>query len=263
MGWAGPRGYTPTLLQHRLPLHHPSPPSVPPQSPAPLSPAVPWKSEMAFPALPRRRVVVSMGLEDLFREERPLDLSDLAAALWAEPRELESAECDDFCDGLHVYPLGPCACGGLRKMRALHRPQIVATRIQALWRGYATRKKTAQMKADIDALMPHWAHFNEKYETYAIAQNLVEELKKDDPTWDATQTPYYIWMRDVGLPWLHGAEHYMRIRGWTRPQTKLNTPVLKELLVMVMMHCGFEEKDAWAIFSVVGSFKVPEEWERD
>jgi hypothetical protein len=188
-----------------------------------------------------------MGLEDLFREARPLSLRDVAVALWAEPHSLAEEQA-----------LGHSAYEILREMRALHRPRIAVTRIQALWRGYQARKSIQEKKADEISpfLLPMWRHYDEKYQMYVVCQNLLVELKKDDPTWDATQSPYYLWMLEVGGPRIEDAEKFLFARGWVRPENELNVPLLKELLTGVMMHCGFEEKDARAILSVVATFKT-------
>jgi hypothetical protein len=142
-------------------------------------------------------------------------------------------------------------------MRALNRPKIAATRIQALWRGYVGRQMVAEKKKrEIAMLEDHWRHYDAKYRSYVVAQNLLVELKKNDPTWDPTQTIYYRWMLEEGGPWIEEAEHEMMKRGWVRPETELNVPILKELLVGVMQHCGFEEEDARALLSIVATFRV-------
>jgi hypothetical protein len=198
----------------------------------------PPSSDTDTPDPMARTVYASMGLEDLFRSQKPLDLSDLAAALWSSPRA--SAEHDDFCDGLHVYPLGPCACDQLRKIRALHRPHIAATQIQALWRGYTTRQEVAKRNAaEVKKYTPAWRSLDDQYRMYVFCQTLMGELKKDDPTWDATAEPYYIWMMEHG-PILEEWETFLRRRGWVRPKNKgvLNTHVFKRLINGVLESSG-------------------------
>jgi hypothetical protein len=203
-----------------------------------------------------RTVLFSNGLEDLFHERRPIALADVAGALWAEP--LASAECDDFCDGLHVYPLGPCACGGLRRIRARHRPAILATRIQSVWRGYKTRKEIQERNTEeIAATLPIWRIYDEDYNRSVLCQTFLCELKKDDPTWDATQTRHYKWMLNTGGPFLEECETYMLRRGWVRSQ-KPNIHVRFTLrsLYNVMEECGVNDKDPRALMALVKTFEI-------
>jgi hypothetical protein len=203
-----------------------------------------------------RTVLFSNGLEDLFQERRPIDLADVAGALWADP--LASAECDDFCDGLHVYPLGPCACGGLRRIRARHRPAVMATRIQSLWRGYKTRKTIEERNAEeIEAMLPIWRFYDEDYNRSVLCQTLMVELKRDDPTWDATQTPHYQWMLIIGGPFLEECETYMLRRGWVRPQKQnLHVGLTLTALYQVIADCGFSDRDPKALSALVRTFEI-------
>ncbi len=185
-----------------------------------------------------RTVNASYGLEDLFCTQKAIDLSDVAAALWSAPRV--SAEHEDFCDGLHVYPLGPCACEQLHKIRTLHRPHNAATQIQAIWRGYVARKDLAKRNAEeVRKYTPAWRSLDDQYRMYVFCQTLMAELKKDDPTWDATAEPYYIWMMEHG-PILEEWETFLRRRGWVRPKNKgvLNTHVFKRLIYGVLESSG-------------------------
>lgn len=197
-----------------------------------------------------RTVLFSNGLEDLFQERRPIDLADVAGALWAEP--LASAECDDFCDGLHVYPLGPCACGGLRRIRARHRPAIMATRIQSFWRGYKTRKNIE----DIKRALPVWKLLDADYYCHRLCQTFMVELKKDDPTWDATQTAHYQWMLSGGRT-LERYETFMLERGWVRPQKpNIHVGFILNSLYSVMKDCGVSDKDPNALFALAKTFET-------
>jgi len=217
-------------------------------------------AEPVFPPSSRRSVHVSYGLEDLFNERRPISLSDVAAALWAEPRA--SAQHDDFCDSRPIYPLGPCSCEELRKVRALNRPHIAAERIQALWRGHKTRQDLAKKNAEeIAVVEARWRRYDERYRIYVVCQNLMVEMMKDDTLWDATSTPYYIWMLEMGGPWIDEAEDFMRLRGWIRPQNEVRTHILKNFLVDALMQCGFTETQGRAFVSIVNTFKVPGESE--
>jgi hypothetical protein len=139
-----------------------------------------------------------------------------------------------------------------------------ARQIQALWRGHATRKSLAKKKAEeIAVVEKRWRIYDEKYRIYVVCQTLAVELNKDDALWDASATPWDLWMLEVGGPWLADAEDFLRVRGWRRPQNEVRTALLKRYLVGVFLDQGFSESTANAFLSIVGTFKVPGEWEKD
>jgi hypothetical protein len=149
----------------------------------------------------------------------------------------------------------------------------VIERIQAIWRGRKTRREVAKKNAEeIAATETHWRSYDECYRIYVVCQTLMVELMKDDERrmdllknnvlWDPTETPFYVWMCDVGGPWLAVAEEYMRIRGWRRPAPRPVDPKrLKAYLLDAANQCGVPNTTAEAFLSIAGSFKVPDEWE--
>ena len=102
-----------------------------------------------------------------------------------------------------------------------------ALRVQALWRGYKARKSLAERNAEeLRAVTPLWRTYDEQYKMYAICQTIEAELKKDDAAWDATKTPYYVWMLEHSR-FIDDCETYMRRRGWVRPRkTRFRHPAL-------------------------------------
>jgi hypothetical protein len=163
-----------------------------------------------------------------------------------------------FCGGQWDTATGLCACETLWMIRQRHRPHYMAERIQSLWRGYKIRKELMMKRAEeIAPLETKWRRFDERYRIYVVCQNLMVELKKDDPLWDATATPFYLWMLEVGGPWIADAEHFMYLRGWVRPKNEVRTTILKRFAVDAMTQCGFKESDAWGLLSIVNTFKVP------
>jgi hypothetical protein len=205
---------------------------------------------------------------------RPLSLEDIVVELFAPsaPAFAEPCYCD-ICNGaekLRGVPCGSCGeplwgcaglscvCGILRRIRARHRPAILATRIQSLWRGYKTRKDIAEKNAeDIRAFEPLWRFYDEKYRTYVLCQNLVVALKKSDPSYDVTQTPYYIWMLETGGPWIEEAEEFMRLRGWVRPKsTKVNLGVLRIMCEDIFKHCGLTDQEQRVALGLFDSFTM-------
>jgi hypothetical protein len=119
-----------------------------------------------------------------------------------------------------------------------------AKQIQALWRGYKTRKSLQEHHAQqVREVLPLWRSLDEQYELYVFSQTLMCELKGDDPSWDATKTHYYIWMLEYG-PQIVEWESWMRLRGWQRPK-KRNFNVGKALRFMegVLYSCAIEKDD--------------------
>ena len=114
-----------------------------------------------------------------------------------------------------------------------------ALTIQSLWRGYKTRKELKERNAEeVSAVTPLWRTYDDKYRMYVFCQSLMAELKKDDATWDATKTPYYIWMMEKG-PFLEECETYMLRRGWVRPKKEhLDTVASKGLIQGVLESSG-------------------------
>jgi hypothetical protein len=181
-------------------------------------------------------------LDQLFRARRPISLRDLAVALWAEPYSSAEEEA-----------LGRSAYETLREIRALHRPHMAAERIQSLWRGYSTRKSIQERNAEeIAAAEPIWRIYDEDYNRSVLCQNLLCELKKDDPNWDATQTRHYQWMLKTGGPLLEEYETYMLRRGWVRPQKKnIHVGFTLRALYNTLKECGVSDTDPRALFAIV------------
>jgi len=102
-----------------------------------------------------------------------------------------------------------------------------ASALQALWRGHKARKQLKERNAEeVRAATPLWRTYDEEYKMNAICQTIEAELKKDDPSWDATKTPYYIWMQENSR-FLDTCETYLRRRGWVRPRkTRFRHPTL-------------------------------------
>jgi hypothetical protein len=201
---------------------------------------------------------------------RPLSLDDVVAELFAPQAFAEPCYCD-ICNGaekLRGAPCGSCGepmwgcaglscvCGLLARIRARHRPAILATRIQSLWRGYKTRKDIQEKNdAEVAVIEDHWRHYDEKYRTYVICQNLVVALKKNDPSYDVTQTIYYRWMLEEGGPWIAEAEDFMLQRGWVRPKsTKLNMGVLSILFEGILKHCDLTDEEQQIALALMDSF---------
>lgn len=150
-------------------------------------------------------------------------------------------------------PSEPCVCETLRTIRARHRPHILATRIQSLWRGYKTRKDIQERNAEeVKAVLPIWRIYDEDYNRSVLCQNFLVELKKNDPTWDATQSRHYKWMLNVGGPFLEESETYMRRRGWVRPKKyNLNIRFTVAAIYQVLAECGIRDDDADAFAALV------------
>lgn len=95
-----------------------------------------------------------------------------------------------------------------------------ALRIQSLWRGYKVRKTLAEAKYAQQAAA--WRTRESLDEVYCMcvhSQNLAVELHRMDPTWDATQTPWYIWMLTQGR-YLESVEAFLVKCGWALPPSQ-------------------------------------------
>jgi hypothetical protein len=149
------------------------------------------------------------------------------------------------CGNQHTScPSSPCICETLRSIRARHRPAVMANRIQALWRGYKSRKQLKEQHAkEVRDVTPLWRTFDEQYELYVFCQNMLAELKKDDPTWDATKEHYYIWMMEYG-PVIEEWETWMRRRGWVRPvRRNINVRLTLRFMDGVLQSCRMRNDD--------------------
>lgn len=88
-----------------------------------------------------------------------------------------------------------------------------------------------------------WRKYNEQYKLCVLLQTIFVELKKDDDEWDATQTPYYIWMMENG-PLIVELEDELRLRGWKRPKrTFFNPSLFAQQLNDVLKACGESPQD--------------------
>ena len=128
--------------------------------------------------------------------------------------------------------------------------------VQTLWRGYKTRKDLAAKNAEeVLAYTPIWRSFDDEYRMMVFCQTLMAELKKDDPSWDATQEPYYIWMMEHG-PILEEWETFLRLRGWVRPKNQghLNTVVFKRLIQGVFDSCDLRMGSRKAVMVLYNTF---------
>lgn len=98
----------------------------------------------------------------------------------------------------------------------MHRTDT-AERIQALWRGYKVRKTLEEQKAaEIAAVLPLWKSLDEVYRIFVKCQSYANILNYNNPTWDATESPWYIWMLTQGRH-IESIETYLFERGWVRP----------------------------------------------
>lgn len=171
----------------------------------------------------------------------PLTLADLPAM---------SARMDEQGRCIWAAPMRFCSCGG-ELLAASHdvcsdcwladyrRRYRGAIGLQSLWRGYKTRKDVAERNAEeVAAVTDLWRTYDEQYKAYAICQTIEAELKKDDPTWDATKTPYYVWMLEHSR-FIDECETYMRRRGWVRPKkTRFRYPsVFLKMVKSVLVSC--------------------------
>jgi len=85
---------------------------------------------------------------------------------------------------------------------------------QALWRGYQVRKALR-----LAAVLPLWESLDEAYRLCVLCQNTAIILHCADKSWDATESPWYVWMLTQGR-YLEALEEYMLKRGWARPPEK-------------------------------------------
>jgi hypothetical protein len=132
-----------------------------------------------------------------------------------------------------------CPMESLFSLRNRVERQEAATLVQSLWRGSKTRKDLAIKNAEeVRRYTPIWRSYDEQYRMNVFCQTLMVKLKKDDPSWDATKTPYYTWMMEQG-PVLEEWETFLFQRGWVRPKnTHLNTTVFKRLIQDVLESSG-------------------------
>jgi hypothetical protein len=131
-----------------------------------------------------------------------------------------------------------------------------ASSLQRLWRGYTERKAIQRKKAEEVVLYtPIWRSLDDQYRMYVFCQTLMAELKKDDPTWDATQEPYYIWMMEHG-PILEEWETFLFRRGWVRPKKKglLNVTVFKRLIKGVLDSVGIPQNSQKVTLALYDTF---------
>lgn len=119
-----------------------------------------------------------------------------------------------------------------------------APSIQSLWRGHRGGE-------ELRATLPLWRYYDEQYRTNAFCQSLSCRLKKEDPAWDATQTPYYRWMLENG-PFLDELEKHLQRHGWVRPKKQNPIKLSKRLLTDVFDSCALsqaEQKVSLALFT--------------
>jgi hypothetical protein len=139
----------------------------------------------------------------------------------------------------------------------------MATRIQSLWRGYTTRKLVAKKKiAEVAIIEDHWRHYDEKYRLYVLCQNLMVAVKRDDPLWHADETPFYLWMLEVGGPWIEEAEDFMLRRGWVRPQkSRISMALMKSFFTDALQQCGLTAEEMRIATSLMDTFAAAVEEE--
>jgi hypothetical protein len=105
-------------------------------------------------------------------------------------------------------------------------------------------------RQELRATLPLWRYYDEQYRTNVFCQSLSVRLKKEDPAWDATQTPYYRWMLENG-PFLDELETRLQRHGWVRPKKQKSSKVSKRILIDVFDSCGVsqaEQKVSLALF---------------
>jgi hypothetical protein len=131
-----------------------------------------------------------------------------------------------------------------------------AVLIQALVRGHKARKDLKERKAEeIRAYTPIWRFYDDQYRMYTYCQTLMVNLKKDDPEWDATKTPFYTWMMENG-PSLEECETFLRLRGWVRPKRTSfpKTDVFRHMIQIVLDSCGVTGDAAGTALAVFDTF---------
>ncbi len=136
------------------------------------------------------------------------------------------------------------------------RPHIEATLIQSLWRGYKTRNELKEKhKEEIAAVESRWREYDEQYRISVICQNLMVHLKKSDRLWDATQTPFYVWMLEDGGPWIAAAEEFMQLRGWVRPKNyPLKMTTVKKFIQDALQQCDASAAEERIVMALMDSF---------
>lgn len=153
-------------------------------------------------------------------------------------------------------PNKPCVCEELERIRARHRPSYAATRIQSLWRGFKSRKDLAKKNAEeIAVVEERWRLYDQGYRLYVLCQNLMVAVKRDDPLWDATATPFYIWMLEDGGPWIEEAEDFMRLRGWVRPKnSRPPMSLVKSFFTDALAQCGLTAEEQRIAMALMDAF---------
>ena len=150
-----------------------------------------------------------------------------------------------FHEGLHpLHPQHPFNRGRAAKQ------------IQALWRGYKSRKSLqAERAKQVSEVLPLWRSLDEQYGLYVFCQTFMCELKKDDPSWDATKTHYYIWMMEYG-PQLAEWETWMSLRGWVRPKKQnINVRMTLRFMEGVLYSCGIDKDDPCVLSTFLRSLE--------
>lgn len=94
------------------------------------------------------------------------------------------------------------------------------TSFQAAWRGYRTRKSLQLQKdEEFQEVLSSWKQLDEIYRLCSLCQDVLVDLHRNDPTWDAESTSYYKAMLTEGRA-LEQLEIYLQRRGWKRPFPK-------------------------------------------
>lgn len=97
------------------------------------------------------------------------------------------------------------------------RRQASTLLFQALWRGYQVRKslQAVALCSSLQAVAL-WSSLDEAYRLCVLCQDLAVILHYADKSWDATETPWYVWMLTQGR-YLEALEVFLEKRGWVRP----------------------------------------------
>ncbi len=160
-------------------------------------------------------------------------------------------------------PSDPCICETLERIRRQHRPSFMATRIQSVWRGHKTRKDLAKKHAEELAVVEErWRLYDKRYRLYVLCQNLMVAVKRDDPLWHADETPFYLWMLEVGGPWIEEAEDFMRARGWVRPRkSPISMALMKGFFRDALQQCGIGAEEMRIATALMDTFAAAVEEE--
>ena len=102
--------------------------------------------------------------------------------------------------------------------------RYTAELLQALWRGYKTRKDLKKKDREI---VREWAshveELDQEYRLMALAQTMAIHLRSDDPAWDPQSTYYYQMMLEIGRR-IDSYETWLFKKGWVRPPQKPLNP---------------------------------------